>query len=122
MEQGCIFCRIAAGEIPSFKIYEDDEVLAYLDINPFSEGHTLVIPKAHTSGLADTGDAALHTLVSHVRDVAVHLRDALPGALQAGKDTRLTEKARISADTQLLSGAVGGRGEQTRLQYPRRNL
>ena len=54
MKNNCVFCAIAEGEIPSFKVYEDDLVLAYLDINPFSEGHTLVIPKVHYTGLLDT--------------------------------------------------------------------
>ena len=54
MKNDCVFCAIAEGEIPSFKVYEDDLVLAYLDINPFSEGHTLVIPKEHYTGLLDT--------------------------------------------------------------------
>ncbi len=44
---GCIFCKIAVGEIPSIKIYEDDLVLAFLDIGPINFGHTLVIPKEH---------------------------------------------------------------------------
>ena len=44
MKNDCVFCAIAAGEIPSFKVYEDDDTLAYLDINPVSKGHTLVIP------------------------------------------------------------------------------
>ena len=48
MKNNCVFCAIAAGEIPSFKVYEDDIVLAYLDINPFTKGHVLVIPKEHT--------------------------------------------------------------------------
>ncbi|MBU0618799.1 HIT domain-containing protein [Patescibacteria group bacterium] len=43
----CIFCKIVAGEIPSFKIYENQDYLAFLDIFPFSWGHTLVIPKKH---------------------------------------------------------------------------
>ena len=43
----CIFCQIVKGEIPSYKIYEDDEFLAFLDIFPKSTGHTLVIPKKH---------------------------------------------------------------------------
>ena len=41
MKNNCIFCAIAEGEIPSFKVYEDEKVVAYLDINPFTEGHTL---------------------------------------------------------------------------------
>jgi histidine triad (HIT) family protein len=43
----CIFCKIVAGQIPSVKIYEDEDVLALLDIGPLSDGHTLVIPKKH---------------------------------------------------------------------------
>jgi len=78
MKNNCIFCAIAAGEIPSFKIYEDETVLAYLDINPFSEGHTLVIPKAHTTGLLDTSDETLAAVLARVKKVAAHLKDALP--------------------------------------------
>lgn len=43
----CIFCKIIAGQIPATKIYEDDAVLAFLDIGPISDGHTLVVPKKH---------------------------------------------------------------------------
>ncbi|MGN6368979.1 MAG: HIT family protein [Phycisphaerae bacterium] len=43
----CIFCKIAAGQIPSFKVFEDDLVFAFLDITPLMTGHTLVVPKAH---------------------------------------------------------------------------
>ena len=78
MKNNCIFCAIACGEIPSFKVYEDDLVLAYLDINPFSEGHTLVIPKAHTAGLLDTPDETLAAVVARVKKVAAHLKEALP--------------------------------------------
>ena len=78
MKDNCIFCSIAAGEIPSFKIYEDDTVLAYLDINPFTKGHTLVIPKAHTSGIADTPDETLAAVIARVRKVAAHIKSALP--------------------------------------------
>ncbi len=78
MKNDCVFCAIAAGEIPSFKIYEDDIVLAYLDINPFSKGHTLVIPKVHSAGLLDTGDDVLSAVVSRVKNVAAHLKATLP--------------------------------------------
>jgi histidine triad (HIT) family protein len=44
---GCVFCKMVDGEIPVTKIYEDDAVLAFLDIGPVSDGHTLVIPKQH---------------------------------------------------------------------------
>jgi len=49
--EDCIFCKITKGEIPSFKVYEDDRVFAFEDINPIAEGHTLVIPKRHTQDL-----------------------------------------------------------------------
>ena len=78
MKNDCIFCAIAAGEIPSFKVYEDDLVVAYLDINPFTEGHTLVIPKAHSEGLLDTSDATLADVLARVKKVAAHLKAALP--------------------------------------------
>ena len=45
--QDCIFCKIASGQIPSTKIYEDDIVVAFLDIGPISDGHTLVMPRQH---------------------------------------------------------------------------
>lgn len=78
MKNNCVFCAIAAGEIPCFKVYEDDVALAYLDINPFTEGHTLVIPKAHTTGLLDTPDATLGALFARVRKIAARLREVLP--------------------------------------------
>ena len=78
MKNDCVFCAIAAGEIPSFRVYEDDAVLAYLDINPFTKGHTLVIPKKHSTGLLDTDDAVLAAVVARVRKVAARLKEALP--------------------------------------------
>ena len=45
--EDCIFCKIVRGEIPCYKVYEDDEVLAFLDISQTTKGHTLVIPKEH---------------------------------------------------------------------------
>ena len=73
MKNDCIFCAIAAGEIPSFKVYEDDRVLAYLDINPFSKGHTLVIPKEHAKGLLDADDQVLADLIVKVKRIAAHV-------------------------------------------------
>ena len=78
MKNNCVFCAIAEGEIPSFKIYEDDIVLAYLDINPCTEGHTLVIPKAHFAGLLDTPDDALAAVLSRVKRIAAHIKATLP--------------------------------------------
>jgi len=51
--EDCIFCKMAAGQVPVTKVYEDDIVLAFLDIGPVSDGHTLVIPKQHFEKLHD---------------------------------------------------------------------
>ena len=52
----CIFCKIVKGEIPSFKVYEDERVYAFADINPISDGHTLIIPKAHAENLGEIAE------------------------------------------------------------------
>ena len=53
MENDCIFCKIIKGDIPSSKVYEDEEILAFNDINPAAPIHVLVIPKKHIQSLAD---------------------------------------------------------------------
>lgn len=55
MTSACLFCRIARGELPSRKIYEDDEILAFHDIHPAAPVHLLVIPKQHLDSLVDAG-------------------------------------------------------------------
>lgn len=77
MKNNCIFCAIAAGEIPSFKVYEDDIVLAFMDINPFTKGHVLVVPKEHSEGLLDTSDETLSAVISRVKKIAAHMKTAL---------------------------------------------
>ncbi|MFF2552409.1 HIT family protein [Nocardia sp. NPDC058058] len=54
---GCVFCRIVSGDAPATKIFEDDILLAFLDIRPITRGHTLVIPKNHASDLDDLNPA-----------------------------------------------------------------
>lgn len=49
----CIFCKIASGEVPAKTVYEDDTVLAFLDVNPLTRGHTLVIPKTHVERITE---------------------------------------------------------------------
>ena len=51
MKEDCIFCKIVEGEVPSHKVYEDENVYAFLDAEPVSKGHTLVIPKEHTDDI-----------------------------------------------------------------------
>ena len=60
--EDCIFCKIVQGEIPSFKVYEDDRVLAFEDINPISEGHTLIIPKKHAQNLREIPEEDLSAI------------------------------------------------------------
>lgn len=66
----CIFCKIAKGEIPCTKIYEDEKVLAFLDIAPVNKGHTLVIPKEHHETLIDVPDELLAEIMKTTKKVA----------------------------------------------------
>ncbi|KAJ0295699.1 hypothetical protein COL516b_012316 [Colletotrichum fioriniae] len=63
----CIFCKIIKGEIPCFKLFESEKTLAFLDINPLSRGHALVIPKHHGAKLADIPDDQLSELLPVVK-------------------------------------------------------
>jgi histidine triad (HIT) family protein len=79
-DPNCIFCKIVAGAIPSMKLAEDAETLAFMDINPFSEGHCLVIAKGHYPDLYAVPDATLGAVAAQVRRVASAVRDALAPA------------------------------------------
>ena len=72
-DPACIFCKIVAGEIPSFKLYEDGETLAFMDINPVHDGHCLVIPKEHFPTVFDVAPdafaAAARTAIKVARAV-----------------------------------------------------
>ena len=57
MDRNCIFCKIIAGEIPSAKVYEDEDMLAFRDINPQAKVHVLVVPKSHFATLAEMNGA-----------------------------------------------------------------
>lgn len=66
----CIFCKIIKGEIPAVKVYENDKVVAFLDIHPINPGHTLVVPKEHFENLLDGGDEILKEVMLTIRQVA----------------------------------------------------
>lgn len=68
----CIFCKISEGTIPSYKVYEDDKVLAFLDINPVSQGHTVVIPKHHCEHVLDCNDEVYGHMMQVTRKLAMH--------------------------------------------------
>ncbi|MCJ1372957.1 Adenosine 5'-monophosphoramidase [Loxospora ochrophaea] len=63
MAATCIFCKIIKGDIPSFKLFESERIFAFLDIQPLSKGHALVIPKAHGAKLTDIPDDQLQEIL-----------------------------------------------------------
>lgn len=73
----CIFCKIIAGEIPAQKVYEDDETLAFLDLNPVNIGHTLVMPKVHYTNLYETPDKTLMHIAPVIKKLAIAIKAAL---------------------------------------------
>jgi len=73
--EDCVFCKIIDGTIPAYKIYEDDETLAILDINPTNYGHTLVIPKDHTENIYTISAELLCRLTLTVQKIAVAMRN-----------------------------------------------
>lgn len=73
----CIFCKIVKGEIPSYKIYEDDIIYAFLDINPCHNGHTLVIPKNHTLDISTIDNNTLNHIMNKSKDIAKLLTNKL---------------------------------------------
>jgi histidine triad (HIT) family protein len=78
----CIFCKIVAGEIPCIKLFEDEDTLAFMDINPVQPGHALIIPKEHFSDLYTVADEAISATARVARQVATALRTALmPGGI-----------------------------------------
>ncbi|MDD5204531.1 MAG: HIT family protein [Desulfobacterales bacterium] len=73
----CIFCKIVRGEMPCFKVYENEHVLAFADINPISEGHTLIIPKKHFENLWEIQDEELSAIHLASRKLAHAIRESL---------------------------------------------
>ncbi len=73
----CIFCKIIKGEIPSSKIFEDEKVLAFLDIGPVNKGHALVIAKEHHETLMDVPDELLKDMIVVVKNVSAAIMKAV---------------------------------------------
>ena len=70
MTDDCIFCKIAEGKVPSVKIWEDKEFLAFADLNPAGEGHTLIIPKKHFDTLMDLDEKTSEKFISSLKKVS----------------------------------------------------
>jgi histidine triad (HIT) family protein len=75
--QDSIFTKIIKGEIPSYKIYEDDKTFAFLDINPLQPGHTLVISKRQVEFMWDLSDEEYQAIMSTAKKVAARLKEVL---------------------------------------------
>lgn len=73
----CIFCKIIKGEIPSYKIYEDDKIICFLDINPVSVGHTLIVPKEHTTDFFSISHELMDYIIIKAKDIANLVVDKL---------------------------------------------
>lgn len=76
----CLFCKIVAGEIPSTRIREDERTVAFMDINPATRGHALVIPRAHARDLHEIGADDLAAVALAGQEVAAWARDRLGAA------------------------------------------
>ena len=63
MQENCIFCQIIRGEIPSFKVWEDEKTFAFMDINPVHDGHALVIPKEHAGDVFTVSATAISAVM-----------------------------------------------------------
>lgn len=119
MTDGCVFCRIADGDIPANVVYEDEKVIAFLDANPVSKGHTLVVPKQHVEDIHGAEG------MDYMWDAIVKVADAVKEAFEPGG---------INIDQN--NGAVAGQevshmhfhvtprytGDEIRLEYDRSEL
>lgn len=76
-DENCIFCKLLAGEIPSFRLYEDQLTYAFMDINPASAGHALVIPKYHAPNLYQLPPEWLAACAMTARKVAIAVNEVL---------------------------------------------
>ena len=76
-ETDCLFCKIVAGDIPATKVHEDDRTIAFMDINPATRGHLLVIPREHSRNLLEIDDDDLARVAAGAKRLAVRMRERL---------------------------------------------
>ena len=77
LDDNCIFCKIAAGEIPSRKIYEDKDLIAIMDLSPTSKGHSLIIPKEHYTNIYDIDEEIAGKVMKTAKKLATKMTVAL---------------------------------------------
>ena len=73
----CLFCKIVAGELPSTKVAEDERTIAFMDINPATRGHLLVVPREHSRDLLEIGDEDLAATTAAARRLAARVKERL---------------------------------------------
>lgn len=73
----CVFCRIVTGELPSHQVYADEGVIGFLDLSPATPGHTLIVPRVHSTDLYDVAVEALTGCARAAQQIAIRLRDRL---------------------------------------------
>ncbi len=93
MNENCVFCDIVAGRLPSYKVYEDREILGFLDINPLAPGHTLVVPKKHYVDVYDIPADTLESIAGVAQNVARKIRES-----GLGQDVNLFNASGVSAE------------------------
>jgi len=76
-DDDCIFCKIASGELPSEQVDEDERTVAFMDINPWTHGHALVIPRVHAKNLYEIEPADLDATMRAAQRLATRMRDRL---------------------------------------------
>ncbi len=77
MSADCVFCKIRDGQIPSFKIHEDERTVTFMDINPLNSGHCLVVTKAHAATIFEADVEDLVAAMAAAKKVALAIREAL---------------------------------------------
>jgi histidine triad (HIT) family protein len=77
MADDCIFCKIVAGDLPAHKVQEDEHTIAFMDLNPWTRGHALVIPRRHSRNLYEVEDEDLERTAVAAKRLAVTMRDRL---------------------------------------------
>ncbi len=77
MAEDCVFCKILAGELPAHKVDEDEHTVAFMDINPWTRGHAVVIPKNHSPNLFELPDDDLHRTAVAAKRLALRMKERL---------------------------------------------
>jgi histidine triad (HIT) family protein len=77
MAEDCIFCKIVAGELPSERVQEDEHTIAFMDLNPWTRGHALVVPRNHSRNLYDVDGDDLRHATSAAQKLALRMRERL---------------------------------------------